>query len=138
MICGVSEIKKSRKLTRRSVHQASACFCLKWTHMVTKRRSVLRAATDHVILGYGLHALSNNRAETGLSGGGGRLSAAAGSPFFFFVEKSGRPGCGDGIRRCGLCSHILCHQLQPISSPFRLKSNKSYRNPHKIHILILF
>ena len=39
-------------------------------------------------------------------------------PAALFFEKSGRPGCGDGIRRCRLCSHILCHQLHPISSPF--------------------
>ena len=48
-------------------------------------------------------------------------AAAARQPFFF--EKSGRLGCGNGIRRCRLCSHILCHQFQPIFSPFSLKIN---------------
>ena len=51
----------------------------------------------------------------GSGGGGGR------QPFF---EKSGRLGCGDGIRRCRLCSHILCHQFQPIFRPFSLKIEK--------------
>ena len=48
-------------------------------------------------------------------------AAAAGSLFF---EKCGRLGCGDGIRRCKLCSHILCHQFQPMFNPFSLNINK--------------
>ena len=30
-------------------------------------------------------------------------------------------GCGDGIPRCRLCSHGLCHQFQAIFNPFWLK-----------------
>ena len=60
--------------------------------------------------------------KKGLSGGGGRLGRRR--PAALFFEKSGRLGCGDGIRRCRLCSHILCHQFQPIFSPFSLKINQ--------------
>ena len=57
-------------------------------------------------------------------------TAAARQPFF--VEKSGRPECGDGIRRCRLCSHILCRQCQPIPSIVCLKIEQILSEPvHK-------
>ena len=54
------------------------------------------------------------------------------APFF---EKSGRLGCGDAIRRCRLCSHILCHQLQTMFSPLiHTKSEFSMRfYPPRLH-----
>ena len=67
--------------------------------------------------------------KKGLSGGGGRLGRRR--PAALFFEKSGRLGCGDGIRRCRLCSHILCHQFQPIFSPFSIKSYWSKQPPSK-------
>ena len=60
--------------------------------------------------------------KKGLSGGGGRLGRRR--PAALFLKKIGRLGCGDGIRRCRLCSHILCHQFQPMFSPFSLKINQ--------------
>ena len=62
------------------------------------------------------------KSKKGLSDAGGRLGRRR--PAALFFEKSGRLGCGDGIRRCRLCSHILCHQFQPIFSPFSLKINQ--------------
>ena len=32
-------------------------------------------------------------------------------------EEIKQLGSGDGFLRCRLCSHILCHQFQPIFSP---------------------
>ena len=52
--------------------------------------------------------------------------AAAGfrrRPAALFLQ-SFRLGCGHGIRRCRLCSHILCHQFQPIFRAFSLKINQ--------------
>ena len=43
-------------------------------------------------------------------------------------------GCGNGIPRCRLCSHTLCHQFQTISNPFWLKIyqilSESTQNPY--------